>query len=711
MNIEKAKAALKEYFGYEAFRPMQEEIIQSVYDQKDTVVLMPTGGGKSICYQIPAITMPGVCIVVSPLIALMKDQVEGLKSNGIRAAYLNSTLSSLEQQEIENEILSGRMDLVYISPEKAVSKSTLSFLGSAKVNFVAIDEAHCISQWGHDFRQEYTQLHYLRAQFPKAPFIALTATADKLTRKDISTQLQLRNPNVFLSSFDRPNLSLKVMPGRNRIEKILDFIQVRPNQSGIIYCLSRKSTESLSAKLNRQGIKAAYYHAGLSGRQRSEVQEEFINDNVPIICATVAFGMGIDKSNVRWVIHYNLPKNIEGYYQEIGRAGRDGAKSDTLLFYSYADVMTMRNILSDGESGNKDVQIAKLERMQQYAEALICRRSILLNYFSEQSDGNCGNCDICKNPPQHFDGTVVAQKALSAVYRMREKVGVNLLIDVLRGSRKQEVIQRNYHKIKTYGLGADYSANDWQQFVMQLLNKGLLEIAYDENNVLRLTDASQEVLFKGKKVELVRMTSIIERRHSKEEKKPKKSKKDIIRDELFERLRLLRKQIALDKGVPPYVVFSDVTLGEMSEQRPLSPADFLEISGVGRKKMQDYGKQFIKAIQEYVLEQQGHGQRIKGSTYLVTFEMLKQGHDPEEIAQKRNIHVTTVFSHLVYLFEKGEDIDLSIYISERELDQIREVWEETPDISYKDLYEQFDEGMPYHTIKIGLSLLKKENIV
>ncbi|MEN0049009.1 MAG: RecQ family ATP-dependent DNA helicase, partial [Bacteroidota bacterium] len=413
--LQQATTALQHYYGYDTFRPMQAEIIQSVYDNKNVIVLMPTGGGKSICYQIPAITMEGTGIVVSPLIALMKDQVEALLANGVKAAYLNSSISMSEQRQIEDQLYQGEYDLLYVSPEKLLSHDFSLSLPRIKINLFAIDEAHCISSWGHDFRPEYTKMKFLKKQFPNVPVLACTATADKVTRKDIAKQLDLPKPKVFIASFDRPNLSLDVRPGIKRFEQIVAFLKEHENQSGIIYCLSKKSTENISEKLKKNGFDSAYYHAGMPPNERSKVQEDFIQDRLSIVCATIAFGMGIDKSNVRWVIHYNMPRNIESFYQEIGRAGRDGADADTLLFYSYADVQKWQNIINDNESSQKGVKLSKLERMQQYSTALFCRRKVLLNYFSENHRENCENCDICKNPPQYFDGTIPAQKALSAI--------------------------------------------------------------------------------------------------------------------------------------------------------------------------------------------------------------------------------------------------------------------------------------------------------
>jgi len=604
MNLDNAKLALKRFFGYDHFRPLQAEIIKTIFASKDALVLMPTGGGKSVCFQIPAVTLPGTCVVVSPLISLMKDQVEGLRSNGISAAFINSAIDSREQLQVEEAFYSGQLNLLYVSPEKLVSGNFVSILKRGKINLFAIDEAHCISAWGHDFRPEYTQLGMLKQQFPHVPIVALTATADKLTRKDIVDQLKLDEPEVFIASFDRPNLSLEVRPGLQRLQQIEDFIRKHPQQAGIIYTLSRKATEDIADKLKQKGFKAEAYHAGLSPDRRSKIQDLFINDNLQIVCATVAFGMGIDKSNVRWVIHYNLPKNLEGYYQEIGRAGRDGAKSDTLLFYSFADVSMLRDIIQNGENaGQNEIQLVKLERMQQYAESLACRRRILLAYFGENQSENCGNCDICRNPPQSIDGTVIAQKALSAVYRLQEKVPMSMLIDVLRGSGRREIQQLGYDTIKTYGAGRDLSQWDWQHYLMQLINLGYLEVAYDAANVLRLTAASQEVLFKNRSVQLIRPTSYKERQEEEKAAAKVKTqtqvKRERLRDELFEHLRQIRKEIAQKEGIPPYLIFSDATLEEMAYHKPHTEDAMLAVSGVGEKKLVQYGYRFIKAIRNF----------------------------------------------------------------------------------------------------------------
>ncbi len=585
MNLEHAQTALKKVFGYDRFRPLQADIIQAVYDKRDALVLMPTGGGKSLCFQVPAITLEGTALVVSPLIALMKDQVQGLRANGVAAAYYNSSLDARESRKLEEELLAGSVKILYVSPEKLVSQAFLPLLKRLNISLIAIDEAHCISAWGHDFRPEYTQLKFLRRQFPGAPLLAFTATADKLTRRDILEQLDLRDPAVFVASFDRPNISLHVRPGQKRVEQIIDFVKKRPRQSGIIYCLARKSCEMLAQKLNERGILAAYYHADMPAAMRSKVQEDFINDRIPVICATIAFGMGIDKSNVRFVLHYNLPRNLEGYYQEVGRAGRDGLPSDALLFFSYGDVQTYRQMIEEGESSDeqKELKLAKLNRMYQFAEAPVCRRRTVLNYFGETYEENCGNCDVCLNPPKRFDGTVAAQKALSALLRTGESVGMNLLVDILRGSQRREILERGFNQIKTFGAGREYSFDDWMFLLSQMLHYGLIEIAYDDHNNLRVTETGKTVVLQGKEVVL----ALPESKQKAPVVRPQPagpSAAQVLRESLFERLRELRRSLSQQLGVPPYLIFSDATLEEMVDKRPVSDAEMLGVSGVSEPK-------------------------------------------------------------------------------------------------------------------------------
>ncbi len=704
MNLTSARESLKKYYGYDTFRPMQEEIIQTIYDQKDALVLMPTGGGKSVCYQIPAVTMEGTCVVISPLISLMKDQVESLRANGINAAFLNSSISGAEQRAVEDDFFNNNIDLLYVSPEKMVSSSFFPLLQRTKINLFAIDEAHCISSWGHDFRPEYTKLQFLKNQFPNIPIVCLTATADKLTRKDIISQMNLQEPSVFLASFDRPNISLDVRPGQKRIEQIIDFIKKRPQSPGIVYCLSRKNTEDVASKLQAKGIKAMCYHAKMPAIARSDVQEDFINDNISVVCATVAFGMGIDKSNVRWVIHYNLPKNVESYYQEIGRAGRDGAKAEALLFYSFRDVQVLRSILTENGGDLMDVKLAKLDRMLQFADSLNCRRKILLNYFNENLDQDCGNCDVCKNPPNYVDGTVIAQKALSAVVRLKERVGIRMLIDVLRGSGRKEIFQNGFHNIKTYGAGRDFSYNDWQYFITQLINLGLLEMAYDQNNTLKVTPVSKEVLFSKRTVKLVRFVSKKEQKELDKVKYQTKTKKQVLQDELFEILRTLRRQLAQKEGVPPYLIFNDATLQEMAEKRPAFDAEFKAISGVGERKLVRYGNYFMDAIRNFIKTKTDEGQKVKGSTYVLTYLEYENGATPQQIANARGIAPMTVYGHLATLYERGIDIDVSKYVTNKEIDQIlSQIDKMTPPFTLTQVQEALGGQIAYHKIKFAMA--------
>jgi len=600
---------LKTYFGYDSFRPLQREIIEHILAKKDTVVLMPTGGGKSICYQLPALMMEGTAIVVSPLISLMKDQVESLQANGISARALNSNNNETENVLLRRECYQGKVKLLYISPERLLMEMD-HLLKDIQVSLFAIDEAHCISQWGHDFRPEYTQLKTIREQFPQTPIVALTATADKITRQDIIKQLDLKNQKTFISSFDRPNLSLDVRRGYQQKEKtkaILEFIFKRPNECGIIYCMSRDKTEKVADMLIRHGVKATVYHAGLSTSARDKAQEDFINDRVQVVCATIAFGMGIDKSNVRWVIHYNLPKSIESFYQEIGRAGRDGVKSDTLLFYSLGDLVMLSKFAMD--SGQQTINLEKLNRMQQYAESDICRRRILLNYFGETMDHDCGNCDVCKNPPERFDGTIIVQKALSAIIRADQQIGTRMLIAILRGNFFEELVEKGYDKLKTFGAGRDIPQRDWQDYLLQMLNLGYFEIAYNENNHLKVTSAGAKVLY-GKEKAMLVVIHREEKTPAKSKGKKKGSEKQALlqihpavltgeEDQiLFEELRALRKRLADQQAIPAYIVLSDKTLHLLALQRPTTLEEFGQVSGIGEYKKERYGKEFVEAIKQ-----------------------------------------------------------------------------------------------------------------
>lgn len=693
---------LKEYFGYDSFRPLQQEIINSIFEGEDNLVIMPTGGGKSICYQLPALLLPGVTLVISPLIALMKDQVDGLKANGISAAFINSSQQPQEHQEIYQLLFQKQLKLLYVAPE---SLNILDVVFSQiEISLIAIDEAHCISAWGHDFRPAYTQLGYLKNKFPKVPVIALTATADKATRQDICNQLNIPDATQYLASFDRKNLSLEVRPGTKRIEQILDFLVDKPNDCGIIYCLSRKTTEMLAEKLQQKGFKAEAYHAGINHEIRSKVQEDFINDTIQIVCATIAFGMGIDKSNVRWVIHYNLPKNIEGYYQEIGRAGRDGLPSSTLLFHSYADVVQLQKFAD--MSGNKDVQLAKLDRMKQYADSLSCRRKILLSYFGELIQEDCGNCDVCKNPPSFIDGTVIAQKALSCVTRAKEEEPIGTIIDILRGAQNAVILDKGYQRLKTYGIAKDIAWQDWQQYIIQLINQGYLEIAFHLNNKLKLTERSKKVLFEGEKVKLANLLEFEKKKEIVIQTTDKGAAPD-----LFEKLRQLRLELAKEAGIPAYQIFSDATLKEMEKSRPMSDKEFMQINGVGRQKMQNYGYPFIKAITDFSAKKVKKKKKKtnKGTTHLETLSLYKKGLSIDEIAETRGLASSTIFSHIMKLHKNGESINLKQFINTSDLEAIEKAKEklEKP-TGLKPYFDHFDGTMDYDTIKIGLTVLESE---
>ncbi len=598
---------LKTYFGYDSFRPLQEDIIRHLMDRKDALVLMPTGGGKSICYQLPALLSEGTAVVVSPLISLMKDQVETLCANGIAAGALNSNNDETENASLRRACMEGKLKLLYISPEKLLAEANY-LLRDMHISLFAIDEAHCISQWGHDFRPEYTQMDILHQLFPQVPIIALTATADKITREDIIKQLHLNQPRIFISSFDRPNLSLTVKRGYQQKEKskaILDFIARHPGESGIIYCMSRSKAETVAQMLQKQGIKSAVYHAGLSSARRDEAQDDFINDRVQVVCATIAFGMGIDKSNVRWVIHYNLPKSIESFYQEIGRAGRDGMPSDTLLFYSLADLILLTKFATD--SGQQSINLEKLQRMQQYAEADICRRRILLSYFGENTTCDCGNCDVCKNPPERFDGTIIVQKALSAIARSEQQIGTGILVDILRGNMSSEVTERGYHRLKTFGAGREVPARDWHDYLLQMLQLGYFEIAYNENNHLKITQSGTDVLFGRARALLVtiRREEAVQATRGRKRKATVPTKELPLglpnkeSGELFEALRTLRKRLADQEALPAYIVLSDKVLHLLSTSRPTTIEEFGNISGIGEYKKKKYGKEFVELIRKY----------------------------------------------------------------------------------------------------------------
>ena len=609
MNNNLLYRLLKTKFGYDTFRPMQEKIICHTIDGGDSLVLMPTGGGKSLCFQISALAMDGMAVIVSPLISLMKDQVEALKANGIAAEALNSSNDEGKNRDIINRCLEGKVKLLYISPERLVS-GMMHLLQKTNVSLFAIDEAHCISSWGHDFRPEYTQLRLLRELFPSVPIMALTATADKITKQDILKQLNIEDAQTFIGSFDRPNLSLDVKRGysaREKLRSIVELIRHHSGESGIIYCLARKTTEELAEKLKKEGIAAGVYHAGLPNSERNRVQDDFVADRVQVICATIAFGMGIDQSNVRFVVHYNLPKSIESFYQEIGRGGRDGLPCETVLYYNLGDIITLRKFAD--ESGQQEINLEKLQRMQEYAEAQVCRRRILLNYFGETSDKGCGNCDVCHTPPQTFDGTTIVQKALSAIIRTGENIGFTTAIDILRGSMSLDVVSHQYNLLKTFAVGRDIPHRDWHDYLLQMLQMGFIEIAYNEDRHIHVTDLGREVLYGKHAVQL----AFISREDFSVKARRKRQREERLRTienaganenmELFNKLKEVRKRIADKHQWPAYVVLSDRSLHLLAIERPTTLDAFGNTFGIGEHKRDNYGTAFIEVIKEYATDQ------------------------------------------------------------------------------------------------------------
>lgn len=700
---EKIHHTLKTVFGYDSFRPLQEEIIDRTLAGKDSFVLMPTGGGKSMCFQIPAIVQDGITIVVSPLISLMKDQVQALKANGIKADFFNSSISSEEEERVIDRAMKGELQLLYLSPEKLISVSN-TWLKSLDIKLVAVDEAHCVSMWGHDFRPEYTQLKVFRNSLPKVPFMALTATADKSARTDIEEQLGLKDSKLFISSFDRKNLSIEVkgqIPKKQKLQEIKRFIKSKGDESGIIYCLSRKNTEEVSDYLKKEGLSVSHYHAGMNADDREEIQTSFINDDTKIIVATIAFGMGIDKPNVRWVIHYNLPKNLEGYYQEIGRAGRDGLPSDTILYYNMRDFVLYSQFADNG--ANSGMQKEKLNRMLQFAEAKSCRRKILLSYFGEHLEDNCGNCDVCSNPPTEFDGTILAQKALSGIARMGEKEGITMLINVLRGSNNAEVQAKNYMKLKTYGIGKEVSFYDWRDYIIQLANHGAIEIMYSENSALKISPVGWEILKGNRKLEMTRPIQI---KDKETKKKPTRMVPEgVDNKELFNKLRTLRSTISREEKVPAYIIFNDKTLTEMARDMPVSQNEFLAISGVGMNKMEEYGEEFMDVIRNH----ESKPKAAKVSTKIETYNLYKEGLSPTAISEKRGLQLMTIFSHLSQLYSEGKDVDLAKFISPKVLEKVKKAFEENDrKFELKPIFDKLHELVPYHEIRIALTLIMRD---
>lgn len=685
MSIKLAQEILKSKFGYDAFRMNQQAAIETVLAKKDCVVLMPTGGGKSLCYQIPAMILDGLTVVISPLIALMKDQVDALRNNGIEAEFLNSTQTGREQAEIFQKIKSGQTKLLYVAPERLLQQGDLfmDFLRNINVSLFAIDEAHCISSWGHDFRPEYIQLGKLKHIFPEIPVIALTATADKLVRKDIFERLSISHAELFISSFNRSNIHYRIEPKRNSYSQLLAYLESKRDESGIIYCLSRNSTENLAADLKAEGYSVLPYHAGLDKASRDRHQELFLNDEVKIVVATIAFGMGIDKSNVRFVVHYDLPKNIESYYQETGRAGRDGLESEALLFFSWGDVNKLKGFAEvEGNQRQSEIMLRKLNQMGEFGDLKSCRRKFLLNYFGEDLPENCGNCDNCLKDFETIDGTIIAQKALSAVYRTGQRMGLGYLVDFLRGSQSQKIWD-THRNLKTFGVGADISRNEWFEYFRDLIAQGYLKQSDGQFPTLQLTEKSDEVLKGGVRVELIKATV----REEKKTSLVSDVSYDYFKD-LYADLKNVRTAFARGENVPPYVIFSDATLVEMATYLPLDLDEMSRISGVGELKLQKYGADFLAIVKNYCEEnnlasrialkapRRDKRQRTKRtekgqSTFDISLEMFQAGLSVNEIARERGVANSTVENHLARFIPTGE-IALTDLVPKDKIEAIRE---------------------------------------
>lgn len=712
--------ALQKYFGYSEFRHQQEAIIQHILNGQDVLALMPTGGGKSLCYQLPAILMGGLTIVISPLIALMKDQVDSLNVNGIPAAFLNSSQSPNEQQGITDQLKANKIKLLYLAPERLFGPGSnlISFLKALPVCLIAIDEAHCISHWGHDFRPEYLMLAGLKTEFSKVPVIALTATADKLTRKDILEKLNLKDPAEFVSSFNRANITYKVVAKRNAFKQLLAFLNQRKEDSGIIYCLSRKSTEELAADLKSHGFLAEAYHAGMDNADKARNQEAFLRDEVKIIVATIAFGMGINKSNVRYVVHVDLPKNIEGYYQETGRAGRDGLPSDALLLYSYGDASKLQYFAKiDGNEDQTAIMLKKLDDMVKYCQVQSCRRQYLMQYFDESFPDNCGSCDVCLSEYEKFDATLIAQKALSAVARLKQRFGNGYVIDFLRGS-KREKISEEHKQLKTYGIGADISRADWVRYLRELVTLGYLQVTDDAYPVLKLTDKSEPVLKGQQKVELIASQTIEER------------ETEVIPYEagLLQELKLTRRDIAANENVPAYIIISDAALMEMATYLPQTLDELRLISGFGDIKLARYGREFLVPVKNYCVKNDlssrisqktakqktkpgsRNGSARSSNTASDSFELFKSGKTIKEIATERNLATSTIEGHLSsYIFTGAIDI-LEMVNEEKKL-LIQETVESYGAEKLGPLKEVLGEEHSYGEIKAVIAWMRRTGTI
>jgi ATP-dependent DNA helicase RecQ len=698
--MKRAHAILKSTFGYELFRHSQEGIIQELLNGNDALVLMPTGGGKSLCYQIPALVLDGTAIVISPLIALMQDQVDALRQLGVNAAFLNSSMSHGEAQAVEQQLINNELEIVYVAPERLLTNHMLFLLDRCQVSLFAIDEAHCVSQWGHDFRPEYQRLKILHERYPTIPRIALTATADQRTREEIISQLQLEEAKVYVNSFDRPNITYSISEGNNPKQRLWRFLEENhKDDAGIVYCLSRKSVEAIAEWLSDQGRIALPYHAGLAQESRQKNQQRFLREDSVIIVATIAFGMGIDKPDVRFVAHLNLPKSIEAYYQETGRGGRDGEPANAWMAYGLKDVITLRQFMlnSNADEIHKRIEHHKLESMLGLCELITCRRHALLGYFDETSAENCGACDNCLSPPEKWDATESAQKALSAIYRTEQRFGVNYIVDILLG-KSDERIQRNGHdQLSTFGIGKDSSTTEWRSVFRQLIALGYIDIDMERHGALRLTEKCRPILRGEQQLDL--------RKQSQEEKISKETRqKAPVRPQdqiLWDALRSLRLKLAEEAGVPPYVIFHDATLQEMVRKRPTSSDSMLRISGVGEQKLQRYGKQFLNEIAKHPLPALLDNNLSK--TINETLMLYQQDISIEQIAQQRDKNTSTIYTHLADAIEVGLlDVRDVVNLDDGEYDEIVytiETMEDEEKSRLKPLYEALNEEYDYGILR------------
>jgi ATP-dependent DNA helicase RecQ len=704
------RAALKQYFGFESFRPLQEEIVRDALAGKDVFAVLPTGGGKSLCFQVPALVRPGLTVVVSPLISLMKDQVDAMQASGVAATFLNSTLAASEARERLRGLHTRRFRLLYVAPERLMLSGFLGDLKKWNVNLIAVDEAHCISEWGHDFRPEYRQLAELREKFPKVPIMALTATATERVRGDIIDRLKLREPSCYIASFNRPNLTYRVVPKARPYDQVLEFVRTRPNESGIVYCQSRKSSESVATRLSEDGVRARPYHAGLTNAERTTNQELFLRDEVRVICATIAFGMGINKPNVRYVIHYDLPKNIEGYYQETGRAGRDGLPSDCVLLFSAGDVIKQTQFIDEKPSAQEQkVARAQLQQMVHYAESSECRRVVLLRYFGEiWPDQNCGGCDNCLAPRETFDGTLAAQKFLSCVYRVREKngfgFGLNHIVEVLTGGDTENVRKWRHHEISTYGVGKEMKRAEWQAIGRELIRLGYLRQGSERFTVLELTAEGRAALAQRKNITLTKPAIVPD--------KVKHRMGEIPCDEaLFERLRTLRRTLADARDVPAYIIFSDVTLREMANKYPATEAEFGGIPGIGKQKLREFAPVFLAEIADHLRTNPRQVfadsftppppvKRSLGDSVRETLRCLHAGQTVEQIARTRGFVANTIYGHLAEAVEAGEKLELDKVITSEQERLIKAAFAQVTFGGLKEIKELLGDKVNYGQLRI-----------